>query len=555
MDLKEAERRYLHLKKLHERGELDESTFRFEAAKLMVRDDQGAFWMVDPVPSQWYRNDGSGWMEADPETGADAVPSATVRRSRPPGRRHTMSVVGALLILFLLAAVVFVMARWPAFFWGSSTPTSTAGEGLQVTIASPSPDTIVALGQEVAVEVTLRAEPNLQLVDRVDLQVDGQIVESRSVGTAVQTGQASLPLSLPWRSGEMGDHDLTVVAWSAAGDALGQATVRIQVAQAPREALPEPACTPDAVFLSHVTIPPATAFQPGARMDKVWQVRNSGTCAWGVGYELVRMAGDSFGTDGSEAVPPAGAGDRLNLEVTLWAPVETGVYTSAWQLRTPAGVAFGPTLTVDIEVEALAEAAEPPAVPGLLRAELADDGHSVILTWQDLSDNEDAFRIYRDDVEASIGLVPADTTVFVDRSVACGNTYRYRVAAFNAAGPSPSYRTPPVVMPACVVADTPPTLTLTAEPSQVVPGTRLQLLFRATDDAGVAQVMIQGEDTGDSELDSGHVFSCARPSCTGNWTLEVTPNLSGTLTFLGLATDTVGQMSEPVHIEVVVLPE
>ncbi|MBN1657462.1 MAG: hypothetical protein JXA93_03625 [Anaerolineae bacterium] len=439
---------------------------RLETAKLLVCDDQGAFWMVDPELDKWYCNQGGGWIEADPKAADATQPAAGEQRPARSNRQRTWGILIVALALFLIALVLLAFMRWPATLWGSLAPTPTAVQRVQVTIASPSAEGTVASGQEVAVEATLRAEQGLQSVERVDLEVDGQIVESRSVAAAVQSGPSSLPLSLPWRPGAMGDHDLTVVARSAGDDVLGQAMVSIHVAQAPAETLPEPACTADATFLGHVTIPAGSAFQPGARMDKVWQVRNSGTCAWGVGYDLVQTAGESLGTGGLATVPLAGAGDRLNLDVTLWAPMETGTYTSAWQLCTPAGLFFGPTLTVTIEVEEAAAPGEPPGMPGQLRAVLADDGQSVVLTWDDLSDNEDAFRIYRDDVDASIALVPADTTRFVDRAVACGNTYRYRVAAFNAAGPSPSYRTAPVVMPACIVVDTPPAPTEPAESSE-----------------------------------------------------------------------------------------
>jgi hypothetical protein len=466
MDLTEAERRYLHLKKLHNRGELDDVTFRLEAAKLLVRDEQGAFWMVDPDQDEWYRNQGAGWVEADPKAADATGPIAGRKGAAHPGRHRAAQIVVAAVAFFVVAAALFALLDRPEILRSFLSPTPTPVQGVQVTVASPSAGSNLAVGQEVAVEVTLRADQGLSAVDRVELLVDGQVVESRSVAGAAQSGQSSLPLSLPWRTIAVGDRDLTVVARSATDDVLGQALVSIHVAQVPGEALPKPSCTAEATFLGDVTIPAGTAFQPGARMDKVWEVRNSGTCAWGVGYELVQTAGDSLGTGGSAAVPHADAGDRLNLEVTLWAPVETGIYTSTWQLRAPAGVFFGPTLAVAIEVEALAEPGEPPVVPGRLRAVLAKDARSVVLTWEDLSDNEDAFRIYRDDVEASIALVPADTTRFVDQAVACGKTYRYSVVAFNAAGPSPSYRTAPVVMPACIVVDTPPAPTPTGESTE-----------------------------------------------------------------------------------------
>lgn len=70
---------------------------------------------------------------------------------------------------------------------------------------------------------------------------------------------------------------------------------------------------------------------------------------------------------------------------------------------------------------------------------------SVKLTWQDNSDNETAFYIYRGAVSSegeawgpnvAVGTAPANTTEFVDVSVVPGTSYRYQVAAVNSAGSS-----------------------------------------------------------------------------------------------------------------------
>ena len=261
-------------------------------------------------------------------------------------------------------------------------------------------------------------------------------MEARSVGSRVQPGQTSLPLSLPWRPSEPGEYALTVAALSDTGQALGRASISLLVAEADDQAPPVPSCLLDATLLADVTIPDGTGFPPGARMAKVWQVRNNGTCAWDMGYELVHVTGDLLGATSPVEVPATAAGERANLEVIFVAPEQTGTYSSTWQLRSPQDETFGPRLDLAVEVEVQAEPSVPPAVPADLEATLAEDGESVRLTWKDVSDNEDGFRVYRDDIEASIGLVPADAELFIDRSVACGNAYKYGVASFNASGSS-----------------------------------------------------------------------------------------------------------------------
>ena len=493
MDFKQAERRFRELQASRDRGELDDSTFRVRVAKLMFRDAQGAFWMIDADDGAWYCNRGTTWEPGDPraEKAAEPVPSSMIRR-----RRRRCAALGIALIALLGLALVLVLQQWPAGFWNSIQPAPTVTPEVQVSIASPGDESQVTIGQEVAVESMLDAPAGLQSVDRVELLVGGQSVDSQPVRSRLQPGQTSLPVSQHWMPSDLGEQQVAVVALSDQDEPLGEAIINLIVTELADESLPEPACSPDAAFVADVTIPSGTAFRPEAQMDKVWQVRNSGTCAWGVGYQLVRVEGGTLGAADLVSVPPTAAGATADLAVTLEAPSQTGTYTNTWQLHTPDGTPFGPTLTLFFEVEAEAEANLPPDAPSRLQAAVAEDGTAVQLTWLDQSENEDAFRVYRDDVEASIGLVPANAELFVDRTVACGNTYQYRVVAFNAAGASPFDEIAEATLPSCTPADAPPSLVLTVVPTQVVASGTITIAFQATDDLGVAQVLVQGEETG-----------------------------------------------------------
>jgi hypothetical protein len=379
-------------------------------------------------------------------------------------------------------------------------------------------------------------------------------VDTQPVQPRTQAGQTSLPLSQPWRPTEVGEKQVTVVGFSDAGTVLGSAAITLRVAETADEALPEPACIPNAAFVSDVTIPPGTAFPPGVRMDKVWQVRNSGTCAWGVGYDLVFLEGEDLGAPETLPVPPTAAGERVDLTVTLWAPAEVGTFANLWQLRSPDGQFFGPTLPLTIRVEVQAQKNLPPLAPVNLQATATQDNKAIQLTWEDQSDNEDAFRIYREDVEASIGLVPADDELFVDPSIVCGRTYRYAVVAFNAAGTSPIGETAEVTLPPCAPTDAPPTLSLTVVPTQVLPSETFTITFEASDDLGVALVIVWGEETGESVLDMGRVFTCTTVLCTTTWPITWTQEISVTLSLVGVARDSSGQESELARTTVIVLP-
>jgi hypothetical protein len=254
-------------------------------------------------------------------------------------------------------------------------------------------------------------------------------------------------------------------------------------------------------------------------------------------------------------VPPTVAGNTADLAVTLLAPDTAGIYTETWQLRSPDGRSFGPLLGLRVEVEAKAEESLPPNEPTGLQASSIQEGKAVQLTWQDQSDNEEAFRIHRNDLEAGIGLAPADAQVFIDSAVTCGNVYRYAIVAFNSAGSSPFSESAEVELPPCAAVDDPPTLILTVVPSQVVSSQPVTIIFQARDDLQVSQVTIRGDGTGNAELDEGRSFPCSSATCAATWPITPTVNVSTTLTLLAIARDSSGQVSEPARIQVLVRPE
>lgn len=62
----------------------------------------------------------------------------------------------------------------------------------------------------------------------------------------------------------------------------------------------------------------------------------------------------------------------------------------------------------------------------------------VNLTWDDINDNEDGHRVYRspepmdsENMPAPLVTLGANVTAFTDETAVAGNTYYYRVSAFN----------------------------------------------------------------------------------------------------------------------------
>ncbi len=565
MDFKQAESRFRVLQAQRGAGEISDETFRFEVAKMLLRDERGVLWLLDTEQGTWVCNRGEGWEPGDPR--AEPPPEAPVIERRPGCRAGRWLALGLTLLSLLVLAGLLVLWQGDLDIpWNPFQPTPAPATQVKVIIASPADGSQLTLGQEIAIESTIEAIPALQDVGRVELQVNGQQVDTLSVQPQTQVHDGSLPLSQSWRPESAGEYRVAVIVFSTENQVLGTADVTLHVTVAPDEAIAEPACIPDASFVADVTIPPGTAFRPSVRMDKVWQVRNNGSCAWGVGYQLVRLAGSGLISPDTVPVPPTAAGEAVDLAITLWAPSEVGAYANLWRLRSPEGDLFGPTLPLTIQVGILAQTDLPPKGPADLTAtvdtgatDVADAGGrtrppTVLLAWSDQSDNEDAFRIYRADVEASIGLAPAGVEKFVDEQVACGNSYLYSIVAFNAAGTSAESATAEVTLPPCAPVDEPPFLSLTVAPLQVRANEPSSLVFQASDDLGLDLVVVWGVETEDPVLNSGRVFTCTETLCAGGWPLTWTQPASIPLTLVGVAFDSSGQKSEPAWLTFTILP-
>jgi len=98
-----------------------------------------------------------------------------------------------------------------------------------------------------------------------------------------------------------------------------------------------------AQFVTDVTIVDDSTVFTGAEFTKTWRLRNSGTCTWTSGYQLVfdhgdRMSAPDAAMVTSGTVPP---GSTVDVSVTLKAPPDAGTYQGYFKLRNPSGVLFG----------------------------------------------------------------------------------------------------------------------------------------------------------------------------------------------------------------------
>ena len=110
-------------------------------------------------------------------------------------------------------------------------------------------------------------------------------------------------------------------------------------------------CTLNAAYVADVTVPDDTQFDPGTTFTKVWRVRNSGTCTWEEGTQLIFVSGDPMGGPTAVDVPQEVTPDsNTDVSVDFTAPTTPGTYRSNWGLQAPDGVRFGTQIYVQIVV-------------------------------------------------------------------------------------------------------------------------------------------------------------------------------------------------------------
>ena len=108
-------------------------------------------------------------------------------------------------------------------------------------------------------------------------------------------------------------------------------------------------------FISDVTIPDGSVLEPGKNFEKIWQVKNTGSCTWDEGYALVYIGGsspnlDPYNLEFKQNSDFIAGGSTVNLGLTLTTPCNPGEYQGTWRMRNDQGAYFGTFLTVIVKV-------------------------------------------------------------------------------------------------------------------------------------------------------------------------------------------------------------
>lgn len=120
-------------------------------------------------------------------------------------------------------------------------------------------------------------------------------------------------------------------------------------AQSEIAALAAPTCFSTYTLVESFTTPGADLL-PGVPFWQTWRVRNDGTCAWDVGAVWLFTGGEQLGGPDLVALPPAGPGQTVDVNVALVAPAAPGVYIGFWQPQMADGLLLQPPSAVSINV-------------------------------------------------------------------------------------------------------------------------------------------------------------------------------------------------------------
>jgi len=108
--------------------------------------------------------------------------------------------------------------------------------------------------------------------------------------------------------------------------------------------LPNPAtldCIEGLTVLGESGYLDATPAGPGQTVERVWHVRNTGTCAWTPDYALVPVEGVSFRLSPLPLGETVAPNEETDIRLAVMAPPSPGLYSGGWALRSPTGALLG----------------------------------------------------------------------------------------------------------------------------------------------------------------------------------------------------------------------
>ncbi len=122
-------------------------------------------------------------------------------------------------------------------------------------------------------------------------------------------------------------------------------------------------CNPR-IKLNQVRVEPDDVVSPGATFSAYVSLSNAGDCTWPQGLQLTFVSGEQMAMLSTIPIQPLAVGENVQVILPLQAPLETGVYTSTWQVRQGVGQVLGSVIPIRVEVRVLGTPTPTPRVTG-----------------------------------------------------------------------------------------------------------------------------------------------------------------------------------------------
>jgi hypothetical protein len=99
----------------------------------------------------------------------------------------------------------------------------------------------------------------------------------------------------------------------------------------------------DQVGFVSETIPDGTKYNPGQSFTKTWTLKNTGSCTWSSGYDIVFVSGTAMNAPASKQLTTGtvAPGQSIQISLELEAPNAAGTHRGNFKLRNGNGVIFG----------------------------------------------------------------------------------------------------------------------------------------------------------------------------------------------------------------------
>jgi hypothetical protein len=101
-------------------------------------------------------------------------------------------------------------------------------------------------------------------------------------------------------------------------------------------------CLNKAAFVSDMSVPDNTVFNPNTAFTKTWRLKNMGSCTWTTDYSATYFSGDPM-----SAVYPVKLTSNIapvqivDISANMISPASAGNYKGYWKLKTSTGELFG----------------------------------------------------------------------------------------------------------------------------------------------------------------------------------------------------------------------